>query len=345
MSSPTKQRAIIFNTHTSTLSLNPSYPISHPPNELLIRVHSTAITNGELTWGPFVNWPEQHIPCYDVSGTVVALPTAAEGNNDYSHTFNIGDKIYGRIMANREGSGCEYTAILPSEAAHVPQGLSMLDAASVPMSAHTAWQALFEHGLLTGSFTPTSVPHIDDSSNIVLGQAKGKRVLVLGASGGVGLMAVQFAKLAGAFVVGTASARNDAFLRDLGVDEVVDYTKTSIQEYIAHGNEAFDVIFDCAGGKSMLDGWFGVAPTAAYVSVVPGFSEPEGGKPEGVRSAFFIMEARGEELSRIGKFFEKGLLRATVDSVWKFEDFEGAFAKTGSGHARGKVVIRISEEE
>jgi NADPH:quinone reductase-like Zn-dependent oxidoreductase len=340
--SPTTQRAIIFNTTTSTLSLNPSYPVSHPPNELLIRVHSTGITNGELTWGPFVNWPEHHIPCYDVSGTVVALPTAAD---DSSRTFKIGDKVYGRIMANREGSGCEYAAILPSEAALVPKGLSMQDAASVPMSAHTAWQAIFEQGLLTGSFTPTSVPHVDNSGNTVLSQAKGKRVLVLGAAGCVGLMAVQFAKLAGAFVVGTASAKNHAFLKDMGVDEVVDYKTSSIKEYVSHGNAKFDVIFDCAGGASMLDGWSGVAPTGAYISVVPGFREPEGGKPEGVRSAFFIMEARGEELHGIGKFFEKGLLRATVDSVWGLEDFEKAFGKTGSGHARGKVVFKVSGEE
>jgi NADPH:quinone reductase-like Zn-dependent oxidoreductase len=299
-------------------------------------VHSTAITNGELTWGPFCNWPETHIPCYDVSGTVVGNPQQG---------FNIGDKIYGRVMANREGTAREYATILPSEAALVPQGLAMLDAASVPMSAYTAWQALFEQGLLTGSFTPTSVPHVNDNGEARLGQADGKRVLILGAAGGVGLMAVQFAKIAGAHVVGTASAKNEAYLKELGIDEVVDYTKATIQEYIASGNDKFDVVFDCAGGKSMLDGWNGVTDNGAYVSVVPGFKEPEGGKPVGVRNMWFVMEARGEELGRVGKFFEKGMLKATVDSVWKLEDFEGAFAKTASGHARGKVIFKVSDEE
>jgi NADPH:quinone reductase-like Zn-dependent oxidoreductase len=133
-------------------------------------------------------------------------------------------------------------------------------------------------------------------------------------------------------------------LKELRVDEVLDYHTTSIEAYVAAGGAKFDLVFDCAGGKAMVDGWNGVKEGGAYVSVVPGFEEPESGKPEGVRSKWFVMEARGEELERIGKFFEKGMLRATVDSVWKLEEYEGAFAKTASGHARGKVVIGIAEE-
>ena len=336
---PANQRAIIFHTKSNQLSFSQSSPVPKFFTELLIRVHSTAITNGELTWGPFVNWPENHIPCYDVSGTVVALPDKPDG-------FKVGDKVFGRVMADREGTARDYATILVSEAAIVPKGLSMLDAANVlMMSAHTAWQALFEQGLLTGSFTPTAVPHVNDTGEAVLGQAKGKRVLILGAAGGVGLLAVQFAKLAGAHVAGTASKKNENYLKGLDIDEVINYTETSMQQYIASGNSKFDLVFDCAGGKSMLDGWNSVTANGAYISVVPGFREPEGGKPAGVRSTWFVMAARGDELSRIGKFFEKGILKATVDSVWKVEDFEGAFGKTASGHARGKVVIKVTDEE
>lgn len=224
----------------------------------------------------------------------------------------------------------------------------MTDAASVPMSAHTAWQALFEQGLLTGSFTSSSVPRVSDSGEILGSDlAKGKRVLVLGAAGGVGLMAVQFAKLAGATVYGTASSRNEEFLRELGVDGVVNYTKISVKDWIAEApsERKFDLVFDCVGGKAMLDGWFGVKEHGTYISVVPGFvEEPENGKPEGVRSKWFIMEARGEELERVGRFFGKGL-RATVDGVWGLEQWEEAFKRTGSGHARGKVVIKVAKEE
>lgn len=334
---PAQQKAVIFNTETNQLSFTASAPLPETSGELVIAVHSTAITNGELTWAPFVNWPINHVPCYDVSGTVV---TTVPGT-----PFKVGDKVFGRVDAGREGTARQYATILPSEAAIVPEGLSMQDAASFPMSAHTAWQALFEQGSLTGSFTPTSVPHIDEAGKVVGGQAAGKRVLILGAAGGVGLLAVQFAKLAGAYTVGTTSPRNAEFVKSLGIDEIIDYTKTSVEEWVdGDASKKFDLVFDCVGGKSMLDGWNGVKDNGSFISVVTGFREPDGGKPAGVKSVWFIMEARGRELERIAEFFGKGLLKTSVDSVWKIEDYDQAFAKTATGHARGKVVIGIAEE-
>jgi len=341
MSLPETQKAIIFNTTTNTLSYDPSAPLppaSASETEYLIQVHSTAITNGELTWAPFVNWPEYHVPCYDVSGTIL--------NRVANSPFEPGQKVYGRVMADHEGTARQYTTIIPSETALVPKGLSMVEAASIPMSALTAWQALFEQGLLTGSYDKGSVPRVDGEGQIIGGQAQGKRLLILGAAGGVGLMAVQFAKLAGAYVAGTASSKNTAYLKELGIDEVIDYTQISMQAWVA-GDAAkkFDLVFDCAGRKSMLDGWHAVKDDGVYVSVVPGFKEPEGGKPAGVRTAWFVMVSRGEELERISRLIEKGVVKGTVDSVWKIEEFEEAFGKTAGGHARGKVIIKLADEE
>jgi NADPH:quinone reductase-like Zn-dependent oxidoreductase len=336
---PSRQKAIIFNTTTtSTLTLSTTFPLPTPTNEHIIKVHSTAITNGELTWGSYVNWPVEHIPCYDVSGTVLTPVT--------NSPFRVGQKVYGRIMANREGTARQYATILPSETALIPKGLGMEEASSIPMSALTAWQALFEKGELTGSYSATSIPHVNADGEIVGGQAEGKRVLILGATGGVGLMAVQFARLAGAFVAGTASKRNFSYLKSLGIDEAIDYTKMSMEDWIA-GDEGrkFDLVFDCVGGQSMLDGWNAVRSDGTYISVAPGFEEPEGGKPAGVKSTWFVMESRGSELGVISKFIEKGLVKGCVDSVWEMERFEEAFAKTATGHARGKVVIKIAEDE
>ena len=337
---PKQQKAVLFNTKTHSLSFTSSAPVVIAADEVLIKVHSTAITRGELEWGSFVNWPEEQIPCYDVSGTVLSIPTVSGS----FHSFKEGDKVFGRIMANRRGAAQEYANILPSEAALVPKGLDMDSAACVPMSAHTAWQAIFEKGLLTGSFTPTSVPHVNSAGETFLNQARGKRVLVLGAAGSVGLMGVQFAKLAGAFVTGTASAKNKEFLKGLNIDEVIDYTKLSVAEYVS-SNEKFDIVFDCVGGQSMLDGWSGIKDDGVYVSVVPGFTEPEGGKPAGVRTEWFVMEPRSEELMGISRFFEKGMLKTNVDSVWRLEEFREAFDKTATGHARGKVVLKVSNAE
>ncbi|KAF2736013.1 NAD(P)-binding protein, partial [Polyplosphaeria fusca] len=312
-----------------TLSYLPSSPLpSPPPTTHLLAVHSTAITNGELTWAPYVSWPAQQIPCYDVSGTIL---TPVSGS-----PFSPGDRVFGRVDANREGTAREYAEILPSEAAHVPRGLGMVEAAVVPMSGLTAWQGLFEKGELC------KAPFVDKGGEVVGGRAaEGKRVLVLGAAGGVGIMAVQFARIVGAKVVGTASGRNKEFLEGLGA-EVVDYTKVSMKEWVGGDEERrFDVVFDCVGGKSMLDGWNAIKKGGMYVSVVTGFREPEGGKPEGARTSWFIMKSRGEQLEEIAKFIEKGLVKGAVDSVWKLEEWETAFAKTATGHARGKVVLKI----
>ncbi|KAF2489803.1 NAD(P)-binding protein [Lophium mytilinum] len=319
---PKTQPTILFNTTTSTLSLSPAFPVpTPPPTEHLIRVHATALTNGELTWGPFVAWPALHVPAFDVAGTVLT-PVAGS-------PFAPGDEIYGRVTAAREGCAREYATIAPSEAALRPEALSEVEAATVPMSAETAWQALFEHGGLAALGA--------DGRGVV--ENAGKRVLVLAASGGVGLWAVQFARLAGAYVVGTCSGRNAGFVSGLGADEVVDYTETSLEAWVAE--EKFDVVFDCAGGKSMEDAWTVVREGGTFVSIVPRYKEPEGGAPKGVKGLFFIMESRGEELAVISGLMERGLCKTVVDSVWKLEEYEKAFAKTASGHARGKVVIKI----
>jgi hypothetical protein len=162
---PSVQKAVVFNTHTTTLSLSTERPVPTPSSSLLLRVHSTAITNGELTWGPFVNWPENHVPCFDVSGTVVRLPSGPSTSSPSSR-FKIGDRVYGRIAADRDGAARSYAMISESEAAHVPKGLGMLEASTVPMSAHTAWQAVFEHGLLCSTFSVTSIPHVTDEGKL-----------------------------------------------------------------------------------------------------------------------------------------------------------------------------------
>lgn len=334
---PQQQKAIIFNTATDALSFNATAQTPSSQDEHVIKVHSTAITNGELTWAPFVNWPTLHVPCYDVSGTVMTQVVGSP--------FKVGDTVFGRVNAAREGTAREYATILPSEAALVPKGLGLVDASAIPMSALTAWQAVFEKGLLTGSYAAESVPRITNAGEIQGAElAKGKRVLVLGAAGGVGIMALQFARLAGAYVAGTASPRNDEFVRGLGA-EVIDYTKTSVKGWIG-GEEGkkFDLVFDCVGGSAMLDGWNAVKDNGTYISVAPGFREPEGGKPAGVRNEWFVMDSRGSELAAIGRFIEKGLVKGWVDSVWRIEDYEKAFAKTATGHARGKVVIKVAED-
>ncbi|KAJ4290200.1 hypothetical protein N0V90_010415 [Kalmusia sp. IMI 367209] len=334
---PKQQKAVIFDTLANTLSFTSSAPLPVSRDEHLIRVHSTSITNGELTWGPYVNWPAHQVPCYDVSGTILSRVEDSP--------FEIGDRIFGRVMANRGGTARQFATILPSETALVPKGLGLVEASVIPMSALTAWQAIFEKGLLTGEYREGSVPRVSEGEIVGGDLARGKRVLVLGAAGEWGSMAVQFARLAGAYVVGTASARNAEFVSGLGA-EIVDYTKLSMREWVGGKEEKkFDLLLDCVGGKAMMDAWGAVKSNGVYISIAPGFREPEEGIPSGVKSEWFVMESRGSELAAIGKFVEKGIVKGWVDSVWKIEEFEQAFAKTATGHARGKVVIKVAEGE
>jgi len=322
---PKTQPTLLLDTTTATLSLSPAYPVPTPsPTEHLIHIAASAICNGELTWGPFVAWPEQHVPVFDICGTIL---TEVQGS-----PFRTGDSIFGRIAAGREGAGREYATILPSETALKPKTLGAVEAATVPMSALTAWQALFEHGEL-------AKPSAEGGRAV---ENEGKRVLVLAASGGVGMWATQLAKLAGAEVVGTCSSRNAEFVLGMGADAVVDYTATSVEAWV-EGDEKrkFDVVFDCAGGRSREDGWRVVRKGGRFVSIVPGYKEPEGGVADGVRGLFFILESRGEQLAVISRLIEKGLLKTVVDSVWSLEEYKEAFAKVASGHTRGKVVFKI----
>ena len=214
-----------------------------------------------------------------------------------------------------------------------PPELDWAEAASVPLSAVTAWQALFVHG---------------GFSTGVDGANQGKRVLVTAAAGGVGVWLVQLARIAGLEVVAqVGSEENDRFVRELGATETVNYRTTSLREWAAAGEEGegrlVDVVFDNVGGRTSEDAWFCVKDGGALVSI---FEPPEGSRPaelEGkdVRNLFFIMKPDGEQLGQISRLLSQGRCRPVVDSVWELEEYEKAFERLDGGHAKGKVVVKV----
>lgn len=166
------------------------------PGDALVRVYAAGITPTELTWSPtYTNRDGSSrvpsIPGHDLSGVVEQ--TTAEASN-----VQVGDEVYALTDFWRDGTAAEYVAVRAADLAPKPRALSHKQAAAVPLSALTAWQALFDHGNLNAR----------------------DRVLIHGAAGGVGAFAVQMAHWRGAHVIGTASARNADFLRAAGADEV-----------------------------------------------------------------------------------------------------------------------------
>ncbi|KAM3066668.1 hypothetical protein ACMFMG_002380 [Clarireedia jacksonii] len=307
-----------------------------PPSSHLIRIHATSPCSGELTWA--ANFPsvipsnKLQIPCYDLAGIVVSAPVDSK--------FPPGTKVWARTSAGRSGNAREFSVALEEELARVPEGLGWDEAASMPLSALTAWQALFE-----GDKGGLSAPGEGEGRDIGNGK---KSVLIDAASGGVGVMLVQIAKAAGVGrVIGVCSTANVELVKGLGADEVIDYRKIGIEEYFASdgGREKVDVAIDMLGGKSLERCWKVVGKRGRVVSVreLPQGRKPEEGVEEGIHGMFFIMECLGWQLELFGKLVEEGKVKAVMDSVWKLEEYEKAFERVDSGHARGKVIIRVVE--
>ncbi|KAK5655734.1 hypothetical protein OQA88_5271 [Cercophora sp. LCS_1] len=334
---PPTMKSLLQPSRTSPTLIKTTLPIPIPahPSDILVRVHATCPCNGELTWA--VAFPDSVpatktlIPCQDLAGTVITAPS--------STGFNPGDRVYCRIDASRPGGASDYALARAEELAKIPDGLGWIEAAATPLSALTAWQALFEQGGL-------------ERDGIHGGEARkrnmGKRVLITGAAGGVGSWVVQFAKLAGAGgVVAVCGGDKEAAVRELGATEVVDYTKESVEDWVKKDKaREVDLVVDVVGGRTLAGCWAAVKEGGAMVSIntPPDIVKPEGLAKKAEKSLFFIVKPLGSNLAEIGELIALGKVKPVVDSVWEFDDFEKAFARLESGHAKGKIVIKVSDE-
>ncbi|EAQ88858.1 hypothetical protein CHGG_05477 [Chaetomium globosum CBS 148.51] len=336
---PETMRTLLQASRETTEVISTTHPLPVPshPDDVLVRVHAAAPCAGELHWA--INFPASippekvMVPCQDLAGSVVTAP-AGSG-------FAAGDRVYCRIDAARAGAAREYALPRASELAKIPGGLSWVEAAATPLSALTAWQALFDQGTLDAKGIKGDAAARERNGKI--------RVLVTGAGGGVGGWVVQLAARAGAkAVVAVCGGDKEEAVREKGATEVVDYTKTSIEEWVAADPAAreVDLVIEMVGGKSLTGCWSAVKEGGAMICIN---SPPDSGKPEGMKKElakglFFIVKPLGSNLAEIGELIEAGHVRPTVDSVWEFEDFKKAFARVESGHAKGKVIIKLSDE-
>ncbi|KAB5513338.1 hypothetical protein GE09DRAFT_1162618 [Coniochaeta sp. 2T2.1] len=336
---PQTMRQLLQPSLTSPTLILTTAPIpTSGPDEALIRISACSPCKDELIWALNPASPaasgKEAVPCLDFAGTVVSAPAGSE--------FAAGDHVFGAIDPSRAGAAREFAVVKTGELARLPGRMGWDEAAATPLSALTAWQAVFvQGGLEVGGLKG----RVDDEEG-ARERNRGKRVLVTGAAGGVGSWAVQFAALAGARVVGVCGAGKEGIVRELGAGEVVDYTRTSVEEWVAEdkGSEV-DLVVDCVGGKALEGAWRAVKDGGSIVSV---YCEPETVRPAGLekvlsKSLFFILETSGAQLGEIAKLLEAGKARPLVDSVWPLDEFEKAFERLDSGRARGKVVIKIRD--
>jgi NADPH:quinone reductase-like Zn-dependent oxidoreductase len=322
---PSKIRALLqADPKSTTITLvEREVPVpDHSKAEHLIKVHSASPCAGELLWPLMVDLPgKEIITCDDVAGTVISAPADSP--------FQPGSEVYARTYYGRPGCARDYTIATTDELARRAKNLSWTESAATPLSAITAWQAFFiQSGI--GGFGDEAW--------------KGKRIFVTAASGGVGVWLVQIGKLLGAEIIGTCGPKNVEFVKSLGASEVLNYRTTDIKAWASDEKNKVDLVIDCIGGKSLEDAWWTLKDNATFLGIV---QPPEQKKPEGlelpnVTSKFFIMTPSGKDLEEITKLVEAGKAWPIVDSVWSLEQFEHAYARLESGHARGKVVFDLT---
>jgi len=292
---------------------------------VLVRVRAASIHIGDyysIAGLPYVMRPlfsrmraRNGVPGTDIAGTVEAV-------GEEVAQFRPGDEVFGSY----KGAFAEYASFPEEALARKPSNLTFEQASTLGVSALTALQALRDHGKVQ----------------------PGQKVLIVGASGGVGTFAVQIAKELGAEVTGVCSTRNAEMVRSIGADHIVDYT----EEDFTDGDNKYDLIFDNVGSRSMsktrqaltptgkllansakVGGWFGglQQPIAAFVSSL--FDRRQG-RP-------FVSTSNPEDLVELAGLAEAGKLTPTIDRSYSLQETPEAVAHVGKGHAQGKTIIAV----
>ncbi|MBY8881657.1 NADP-dependent oxidoreductase [Actinacidiphila acidipaludis] len=279
-------------------------------NDVIVRVHAAGFTRGELGWP--ATWTDRtgrdrtpSVPGHELSGVVVELGYGTTG-------LTVGQRVFGLTDWARDGSLAEYTAVEARNLAPLPADVSHTQAAALPISGLTAWQGLFDHGRLTA----------------------GQTVLVHGAAGGVGSIAVQLARETGARVVATGRAADRETALELGAAAFVDLDADRLED-----TGQVDVVFDVIGGDVLERSAALVRGGGTLVTI----TAPPTARPEDGRAVFFVVEPDRARLADLARRLRDGRLKALVGEVRPLAETPAAFAP--GRHSRGKTIIRVAQAE
>jgi NADPH:quinone reductase-like Zn-dependent oxidoreductase len=284
------------------------------PGELLVRVHAAGVNpvDAQIRSGRVRSFAGGGFPYplgFDVSGDVVTVGPGVT-------RFSAGDEVFALLDLRRGGGYAEYAVVKEEEAAPKPAGLSHVEAASLPLVALTAWQALFE----TADLQP------------------GQTVLIHAGAGGVGSVAVQLARWRGARVIATASPHNHEFLRELGADVVVDYRTQRFEDFARDA----DVVLDPVGDETQLRSLEILRDGGILVSIVGLTPDPREGERRARRQSILV-RPHAEQLGRIAELVETGRLRPIVSHVLPLERADEAHEQSETGQTRGKIVLEVAD--
>ena len=284
--------------------------------EVLIRVHAAGVNplDCKVRAGQLKKIIEHKLPLipgWDVSGVV------EEVGPDVSQ-FKIGDDVFAMADPTRDGAYADYVVVREPAVAIKPKSLHHVRAAAVPVSALTAWRSLFDLGHLQS----------------------GQRILIHGASSGVGHFAVQLAKSKGAHVIAAGSTKNQELLRKLGADETIDCTSQRF-EAVAH---KIDIVLDTIGGETQERSWRVLKPGGALISLVKPPSLQKA-KRFGVRGKMYRVQTDGARLREIAKLIDSANIKPSIDRSLPLSEARRAHELGQNGHLHGKVVLRVKDIE
>ncbi len=287
-----------------------------PEGHLLVEVHAAGVN--PVDWKIREGYMKQMIllkfPATlggDFSGVVVGVGARVSG-------FKKGDEVYGQAGTLRGGSGsfAEFVVSDTKVTARKPKNLEHIEAAALPLTGVSAWQALVDH----------------------IGLSKGKKILIHGGAGGIGTVAIQLARYLRAYVATTVSERDLQYARELGADEAVDYKNQSFEDLLQN----YDAVFDTVGGETYEKSFKVLKKGGIIVSMLEQ-PNPELMKQYGVNATVQFTQVNSERLSRVAELAEKGVIRVHVDKVFPLEEAREALDFLQTGHPKGKVVLKIKE--
>lgn len=310
-------------------------PIPEPkPGEVLVRVHAVGVNppdwyvregmpNVPPEMRPKLSLPV--IPGTDVSGVVAAVAADVYG-------LSVGDEVFGLLrFPSLEGSAyAEYIAAPASDLARKPARVDHVHAAGVPMAGLTAWQFLIE----LGHDHPSPFQAAQHRPMALNAETT---VLINGAAGGVGHFALQLAKSKRARVVAVASGTHESFLRELGADEFIDYTKSRPEE-VAHD---VDLVLDTVGGPDSSRMLRMLKRGGALYPVFVAEYDPEETAKLGVTTSGTQVRSNGAQLAELGRMLDADTLRVAIDSTFPLADARRAHERAARGHIQGKIVLTV----
>jgi NADPH:quinone reductase-like Zn-dependent oxidoreductase len=284
-------------------------------DEVLIKVYATGVN--PIDWKIREGARKERFPTnfplilgWDASGVIEEV-----GSNILN--FKKGDEVYSRPDPTKNGTYAEYVVVKADQVNRKPKTIDYVKAAAVPLAGLTAWQGLFDHGKLQ----------------------RGEKVLIHGASGGVGTFAVQFAKWKGAYTVATSSEKNIEFLQELGADEVIDYKKENFEDRLRD----IDLVFDTIGVQTQKRSLQVLKNGGRLVTTVKPENEKEA-EQKNIHIEGYMAQSYPEELEQIAALIDEGKVSPVIGKIFPLEQAAEAQQLSKEGHVRGKIVLKVVNE-